>query len=243
MIVLGFAGPARVGKTHVTNALREVAIQQGWDVQVIPFAQPLKDEAQANGFGKDDNPEEYRRFCQEEGAARRAEDSNYWLNKWYDCINDARTAERDSDRPLLVIADDVRYDNELGAIRKHGGQVIFLTPGERELPEASASWRTHESEMLANTVLGNLDMHRNMFDYVVYNNNDERNINTWGEVFFRDAINFPGSEEQRCKCEACIAKLENRPVDPDEINKQLKDLLDDMAKDLDLEEDNDDDDS
>ena len=240
MIVIGFAGPARVGKTHVTNALREEAIAQGWDVKIIPFAQPLKDEAQAQGFGKEENPTGYRQFCQEEGAARRAENPNHWLDKWYDCIKAARKVEDDSMKPLLVIADDVRYDNELGAIRKNGGNVVFLHPGERELPEASAEWRTHESEMLANTVVGNTDMHRNMFDFVVMNDNDEVNIQKWAEVFFREVLNFPGSDEQRCDCEGCMAKLENRPIDQDEITNQLKDLLDSMAENLDLDLEDDD---
>ena len=168
MFVVGFAGPARVGKSAFTSHLAQVAREFGWQVQVIPFAQPLKEEASRQGFGKDEDPEGYRLFCQEEGAKRRAQDENYWLNQWRDLVISARDRNRDQDGPpLLIIADDVRYDNEHQEIRQNGGSLVFLNPGDRELPDASAEWRTHESEMMANTLIGNPEMCKNLFDYVV----------------------------------------------------------------------------
>lgn len=237
MIVIGFAGPARAGKTHVTEGLKEQAEAQGWDVHILPFAKPLKDEAQANGFGKEENPEGYRKFCQEEGAARRTENPNYWLDQWYLQLKELTDAEREGGwNPVLVIADDVRYENELAAIRKNNGIVCFLNPGDRVLPEADAEWRTHESEMLANTVLGNMSMHKGMFDYVVNNDKDSVSLDLWSSFFFSHVINFPGDDDQQCKCEGCKASLENREVDPAEIEKQLKDLLDSMEDELDIDD-------
>lgn len=239
MIVVGFAGVARVGKSYATNALKEVAEQAGWHVEVLPFAKPLKDEAAEKGFGKESNPEGYREFCQEHGAKKRAEDTNYWLDKWYVMLKDIQAKEADDTftKPVLVIADDVRYENELHAIRGNGGLVLYLTPGDRTLEDASAEWRKHESEALANAVLGNRKMHEGMFDYFVNNNGEAGTMEPWAKAFFSKIVNFPGSPEQYCDCEGCLSAIENREINKDELNKQLDDLLDKL-----LGEDNDDDD-
>lgn len=240
MQVIGFAGVARVGKSFSTNALKEVAELQGWNVVILPFAKPLKDEAEARGFGKESNPEEYRKFCQEHGAEMRAQDSNYWLDRWYTMLKDVKDRESadEFNGPVLVIADDVRYENELHAIRGNDGKVVYLTPGDRVLPEADAAWRTHESESLANSVLGNRKMHEKMFDYFVENTGKEGSLDKWAKAFFRLVVNFPGSPEQMCKCEGCMSAIENREPNKDELNKQLDDLLDKL-----MGEDNDDDDA
>ncbi len=241
MQVIGFAGVARVGKSFSTNALKDVAEAAGWDVIVLPFAKPLKDEAEERGFGKESNPEAYRKFCQEHGAEMRSADSNHWLDRWYMMIKDIKQQEVDDkfNGPVLVIADDVRYENELAAIRGNGGTAVYLTPGDRELEEAGAAWRKHESEALANSVLGNRDMHKNMFDFFV-ENDGKGNLDGWASEFFSKVINFPGSPEAICKCEGCMCKIENRAVDQDAINKQLDDLLDSMG-DMNWEDDDDED--
>ena len=66
MQVIGFARVARVGDFS-TNALKEVAELQGWNVVILPFAKPLKDERKHVDSEKESNPEEYRKFCQEHG--------------------------------------------------------------------------------------------------------------------------------------------------------------------------------
>ena len=243
MQVIGFAGVARVGKSYATNALKEVAEAAGWHVIVLPFAKPLKDEAEARGYGKESNPEEYRKFCQEHGAEMRAQNSNHWLDEWYKMVKDIKTKESNDEygAPVLVISDDVRYENELAAIRGNSGLVVYLTPGDRVLDEADAEWRKHESEALANSVLGNRKMHEKMFDYFVINHGEAYGMRKWAENFFASIINFPGSPDQVCTCEGCMHKIENRPVDKDQLNKELDDLLDKLGENL--EENNDDDDA
>ncbi len=232
MQVIGFAGVARVGKSYSTNALKEVAEQQGWKVFIVPFAKPLKDAAEQKGFAKDTNPEEYRKFCQDHGAEMRAADPDHWLNKWYSLVRTIQKEEAadDSGCPYLIISDDVRYENELNAIRKNNGLAVYLHPGDRVLEGAGEAWRTHESEMLANTVLGNHEMYAHMFDFFVKNNGEVKALMGWALRFFKDIINFPGDLRDRCDCEGCNAALENRPVDTDKVNQELDDLLNDIDK-------------
>ena len=244
MIVTGFAGPARVGKTAITNELVKVAVKAGWRVEVMPFAGPLKREATERGFGKEDNPEGYRKFCQEHGAEMRAQDENHWLDQWNADLVKLRNKhwEDDGDGPLLIIADDVRYENEQQAIRGNGGGLVFLHPGERMLEEADAAWRTHESEMLANTMIGNTEMCTELFDYVMYNDKSDAKLKAWAASYFSLIVNFAGSPEQVCECEGCRALLENRPASVDTLLKDLEDLMDDMNKPKDDDEEGDDDD-
>ena len=234
---------ARVGKSYSTNALKEVAERKGWKVFIVPFAKPLKDEAAARGFGKDTNPEEYRKFCQEHGAAMRAEDTDHWLNQWYTLLRDIQKKENadESGKPYLIISDDVRYQNELSAIRKNGGLVIYLQPGDRTLEGASEPWRKHESEMLANSVLGQRELYEHMFDFFVTNTGEANDLKVWASRFFTDIINCPGDLRDRCDCEGCQAALENRPVDKKALEKELDDLLDDIDKKINGEDDDDED--
>ena len=245
MQVIGFAGVARVGKSYSTNALKEVAEQQGWKVFVVPFAKPLKEAAAKMGYGKDTNPEKYREFCQDHGAKMRAKDKDYWLNQWYTLVRDIQKQERNEDNPspYLVISDDVRYENELNAIRKNGGLALYLQPGDRTLEGASEEWRKHESEMLANQVLGQKELYRHMFDFFVTNTGKEGTLGPWAARFFKDIINSPGDIKDRCDCEGCNAALENRPVNKKALESELDDLLNDIDKKLngdDEDEDSDD---
>lgn len=239
MYVVGFAGPARVGKTAITTELATVAREAGWRVHVMPFAGPLKRKAEEKGFGKTENPEAYRKFCQEYGADRRSLDKNYWLHQWRDDLKAARDLhwEIDGPGPLLIIADDVRYENEQKAIRDAGGSLVFLHPGERPLDEADAEWRTHESEMLANTLVGNKEMIKDEFDYCLMNDKSDADLAKWAKNFFSIVINFPG--EQVCDCEGCQALLENRAASVDQLLKDLEDLMDNKDDDIELEDDDD----
>ena len=230
MIVIGFAGPARVGKSFVTESLKDQAEAAGWNVTVLPFAKPLKDEASANGFGKEVDPDGYRKYCQEVGASARAANPDHWLDAWRDLVADLAQTERDdeSGTPYLVIADDVRYENELAAIRSKGGTVLFMHPGERELPEASASWRTHESEDLANHAVGSWELHKTMFDGVVYNSTTAEELISWGKFYFDNQLNDPSDGRSTCDCEACAANWENRPIDSEKQAGELDDILRDI---------------
>ena len=212
MNVVGFAGPARVGKSAVTSHLAKVARDAGWRVQIIPFAKPLKYEAERRGFGKEENPDGYRKFCQEYGADKRAEDENYWLNEWRTLVhNEWHRAKEQDCGPLLIIADDVRYDNEHQEISQNGGNLVFLHPGDRVLEEADAEWRTHESEMMANTLIGNEDMRKQLFPYTMFNSKDLVEVEAWAKAYFNMVINFrPPSRSVTAKA---VGRACNRAAD------------------------------
>lgn len=237
MQVIGIAGPARVGKSYATNALKDLAEGLGYTVEIIPFAKPLKDEAASMGFDKDTNPEEYRQFCQDEGSKMRAVNPDHWLNAWEKLVVATRDAHFANDKcpnPLLILADDVRYDNERDLITNSKGITVFLHSGDRVLEDASASWRTHESEMLANTLVGDLDRAAELFDYVTLNNAKELEMQAWAKTLLMNDVFFPGTKAQQCGCEGCNAALGNRPVDKDQVMDDLDNWLNKM-------EDNDDD--
>lgn len=245
MQVVGFAGPARVGKSFTTAALKKQAEAEGWYVQILPFAGPLKREAARRGYGKDENPEKYRSFCQELGALERNKDPDHWIKLWLEDLKDVRQGHFENDnneQPLLIISDDVRYENELELLSESGGNTFFITPGDRELPEANAEWRTHESEMMANTLIGNPKLASQEFDYVVLNQDINADLDRWAKAVMKLVVGHPGDESTMCDCEGCKASLENRPVNQDQIQRELDDLLDDMENRFNPEEDDNDDD-
>ena len=170
----------------------------------------------------------------------REKNPNHWIDRWLSDLKETRTAHFNNDRsekPLTVIADDVRYENELELIQQGGGYTFFLTPGSRELPEASADWRTHESEMLANTLIGNPELAKQTFDYVVLNEGNEEDLNKWAISTLKLVLGWPGDETTMCDCEGCLAAIENRPVDQDQIARELEDLLDDLEQQGDDDDD------
>ena len=244
MYVIGFAGPARVGKTYMTEALAAAATSAGWEVRVIPFAKPLKDDAAAEGFTKTQDPDGYRKYCQEVGAEARAKDPNVWLTRWRDLLKETRNNHFNDDtnnKPLLVIADDVRYENELEASSSANGTNVCLSAEDRELEDAGADWRTHESEMLANTMVGNAELAKQTFDYVVLNNGKPEESERWALAMMKLVIGFPGNDDDQCACEGCNASLENRPVDQDNLANELDNLLKDLEDQMDFDEEDDND--
>lgn len=159
------AGPARVGKTTLAKVMAKEAFEAGYKPIMLPFAGPLKEEAEAKGFGKDTDPEGYRKYCQEVGHAKREENQDHWVNLWRSKIEALRAEDSESER--VIIVDDCRYLNELAAVQELGGVVWFIHSGTRELIEHDAPWRQHDSEAMANVVnnttdplaLGQFDFH------------------------------------------------------------------------------------
>lgn len=154
MKVIGFTGQAKSGKSFLSKELARIAFESGFIPNLVSFAGALKRNAIAAGFSKEDNPKEYRKYCQTEGAARRAEDPDYWikltvkeinsiLQKEYECLD-----RGDKYWEHVVIIDDVRYQNEIDTVLRMGGSMIHVCAGKR-LPTPYANFRKHESEKLA----------------------------------------------------------------------------------------------
>lgn len=230
MIVLGFSGPARVGKSSITEPLKKVALVNGWKPHVLSFATPIKEQADAMGLSKTSDPEKYRAFCQSLGAKARKKDPDYWIGFWLESFNELVQEENESSSPYIVFVDDCRYENELEKIRSLGGRVYFIHPGERELIEAGAPWRTHESEALANHTIGDWPKFKDLYDGIIYNDSNLSKLDLWAHSFFELVINHPGDWSDLCRCEVCSSLIENRDADRDVIEAQLEEVLENFER-------------
>ena len=211
---------------------------------MLSFASPIKEQADSYGYSKTTNPEKYRNFCQTLGAKARAKNPNHWLDKWLESLKALiKEEEEDTDGcPYIVFIDDCRYENEIETIQRLGGKVYFINPGERELPESQASWRKHESEMLANHALGNWEKYQSLFNGIIYNDGSIERLNQWAYDFFNIIIHFPGDWDDVCNCEACNSLTENRIIDETKLLEDIEKALDNfeqMFEEPHEEEDND----
>ena len=227
MIVVGFCGRARTGKSTLCRELYAAAEHKGWDVEILPFAGPLKRAAEAAGCGKAENPEGYRKYCQTHGAGERAKNPDHWLNLWEADLKNLAKASYEEDRPLLVLADDVRYENELKLLIQHRAVVAFVKHGSRTIEDPNGEWRQHESEHLANAyeVSDKQSLYRQGFNYVIENDKGTDHLGMWAEAFV-DGL----SDAESCTCEGCMAMFEHRQFD-------VKKILDEIDKEKDEEND------
>lgn len=234
MIVIGLSGKARTGKSHMTRELWNAGESLGWEIRVCPFAGPLKREAEERGYGKDSNPEAYRQFCQEQGAGMRSKNPDHWVEKWYSDIKGLVKEEYEMEKPLLVLVDDVRYKNEVDILQKMGGTVCFVKHGNRVIDDANGEWRSHESEVIANELetLDDKMIKDRGYHYVIHNDGSPEELPSWATNFINKVC-----ITEDCNCEACISSIENRRPDPQKIDDELRDLLDDIEDKLDERDD------
>lgn len=159
MRIFAFAGPARAGKTSAADFLQEECEERGFYVERVSFAGILKSGCERLGITKERDEGEYRALAQRWGQSRRERDPDYWVKKTVRKINKMmKTEHEDFNRfddgdgdcweETVVIIDDVRYPNEVDAVNKLGGTVVFIDPGKRV--DMDAEWRSHESETMAN---------------------------------------------------------------------------------------------
>ena len=234
MIVIGLSGKARTGKSLLTRELYSAAESLGWIALVRPFAGPLKAEAKAMGFGKEEDPEGYRLYCQTHGAGKRKENPDHWVNKWFDELKELKQREADMKRPLLVLVDDVRYANEVEILRKNGGTVAYVKHGDRPIDDPNGEWRQHESEQIANELetLDDKMIKDRGYHYVIHNDGNPDELPKWAKNF----INKVAIVED-CPCESCISSIENRVPDPNKVDNELRKLLDDLEDKINDDED------
>jgi guanylate kinase len=234
MLIIMIGGPARVGKTTLAKWLSEYAYNEGYTPVILPFAQALKDEAEKRGYSKDKNPEEYRAFCQTLGSEARNEDQDFWVKKFkekikfmYEQEQKALAEDPDTWHEKVIIVDDCRYMNEVATARDLKALTIFISAGDRELPEAKAEWRTHESEAMANALEQNDKNYTEVFDYVVRNAFSERQYKNKVTEKFEEWFHIlsEGLVGNLCSCEMCIASREDRDPDADRVIQHILDII------------------
>lgn len=196
MRIFQISGKGRVGKTTLAELIAKHVFELGYNPVLLPFADAIKKAAEAQGLSKDKDSTKYRDFCQELGARKRAEDPDYWVVKAFETIQEYMVKEIDNKKAnkkhyeYVIIQDDTRYMNELALGRDLAATQIFLSEGLRTLPEAKATWRDHESEVLGNmTELGlnsdNSD-YTELFDIVVINDDSTTDL----EKIVKESIQY-----------------------------------------------------
>jgi hypothetical protein len=125
-LVLGVGNKARHGKDTVAEALVDHYTHQqnaflkhlGSTLNVptvkqFRFAEALYDECRKlHGMKEKDAP-----LLQKVGAARRAENPNYWIDKVFSQMGNVD----------IAVISDVRYLNEAAAVKKIGGYLLNVT--------------------------------------------------------------------------------------------------------------------
>lgn len=149
MQVIGFVGLAQSGKTVLAKEVARVAYENGLTPKVMSFAGSLKRAAKECGADKETRPALYRKFCQEVGNKMRDPDyvpgvtgPDYWVQRTKDEIAKYRGES------LVLIFDDVRYQNEVMLLADLGAEIIYVDRG-LELPDPEAEFRNHDSEKMA----------------------------------------------------------------------------------------------
>lgn len=115
---IGICGYARSGKTELAKAIVKRVRRSGSGASIVPFAGKVKDIAR-RWFGWDGRKNEPgRRLLQVIGTeAGRAYDPDLWV-KWWE------RGHASVSGGWLIIADDVRFPNEVEAIRSRGGIIV-----------------------------------------------------------------------------------------------------------------------
>jgi len=90
-----------------------------------------------------EKPPEIRSLLQNYGTeVRRADDEYYWINKWLSTIKETNRSGTDGNsKSTNIVADDVRFFNELSAITEKDGILI------RTICDDDTEHGTHISEL------------------------------------------------------------------------------------------------
>jgi hypothetical protein len=139
--IIGITGKAGAGKSEVARIIVDLV-----GGEIAPFARPLKNVAISLGWNGDKDLHG-RMLLQELGTTIREHVSKEkWVDLWKKSIADVTD---------IIIADDVRYDNEALAIRSKSGIIINVQGRqkyrkanrfERCFPGLSRTEDTHPSE-------------------------------------------------------------------------------------------------
>jgi len=142
-IIIGLSGKMKAGKSTLAQRLVEE-----YGFVKLSFGDFVRQEV-AKGMGMTlsqykiyeiDNKQELRPIMQAWGHGRRQMDGdNYWVEKVFETIEGMERDTNDEVKyTVRIVIDDVRYPNELNAIKKRGGQVGWLEVSESNQLERGA---------------------------------------------------------------------------------------------------------
>lgn len=118
MFVIGVCGDARIGKTTVANMLaKHMSV-----AKIYPFAGPLKEMAKSIGWDGHKDAKG-RKLLQILGTeiGRECISETIWEDAWR-----LQVGEAAREGVTIMIADDVRFSNELNLIHELGGVIIII---------------------------------------------------------------------------------------------------------------------
>lgn len=233
-----------MGKTTLANWLAEYLYHKGYYPVMLPFAGMLKDEVKSMGYTKETHPKEYRELCQKLGSEKRAEDPDYWVNKFRDRLMEIKTDDVDrleanpkgwSEKVVLV--DDCRYMNEVALGRELRALQIFVSRGKRELEDQHGEWRNHESEAMANHIEAGDKDYTDIFHYRIINDGSLTTYKNKAAELFDEWITIAGDMGPMCNCQVCQSHRFDQDID---INKVIDDLVNLIEEQLQKEDKEDD---
>ena len=249
------AGQAGVGKSTLAAFVAQQAFKQGLTPVLLAFASPIKEDAVRKGYGKEVNPEKYRKYCQDIGAARRLDDPDYWVLRFDTYVQQIREEERKdlkNDKKFwerVIIVDDARYLNELAYGSLYNAATVFISSRDRKDLDLDAMWRDHESEELSRSIdSGTAGNVLKTFTNIVFNDDG---IDGFKDVAKELTPVWCGltadtycSKTSTCTCTACNDKRKKDFPKLKTIIDNLIDLLFLSDPEADIEEEeNDDEDS
>jgi len=150
-MLIGLSGYAGAGKSEAAKILYEDAVAEDQKVVILKFAAGLKNMLAAIGLTRDEIEGSLKerpramlsghtpRFAMQTLGTewgRKIMGEDFWVNLWEAKVHDYLEEE------YLVIADDVRFDNELQSIYRLGGHVMRING------VTACGTGTHESERL-----------------------------------------------------------------------------------------------
>ncbi len=172
MKIIGIAGLGRAGKTTAAQAIGAKAFTMGDTPIIEQFASPLKAAARTMGFSKAENPEAYRWFCQTVGEHARQLDVDWFVKLFQQRVASHAALEGTQStsvwRERIILVDDMRYENEIEAVRQLQGKTIFVSAYKR-IDDHNEPWRKHHSENLAYAYESG-ELSEDLFDIQVSNN-------------------------------------------------------------------------
>jgi len=243
VIVLG--GIARVGKTEVADILEMEASMMGKNPKRISFSTPLKQAcAEKHGYKdarkfKEEMPEVYRKECQELGGGMREKDEDHWVKQWEKLVLEEQRKELrqpvvDGDwKETVIICDDCRYHNEIEAVKKFEAIRLFIYKGKRQIEEADAAWRAHESEWMAQKIEAGEPGYEDLFNWAIVN---DKGTDELEEKIEERMPHFLGDHPARfanpCSCAEC--RSFQFDVQDDELLEGLNSARQDVVDDPEL---------
>lgn len=240
MEIILLAGQAGVGKTTAAKVIACEAFNRGFIPILESFAKPIKEEAAAKGYTKEEFPEEYRKYCQNRGAVARQESPDHWVSLMKERISKYLIEEKEALNKnskyweKVIIIDDCRYLNEVNFGLLLKASLVFLYYGDRDVD--SDNWRQHESEQLANNIEdGDKDL-LSLFNNFIVNDSTQEDFEDRLKSMVTRLLNFISEEEEEC---SCPSRTFNNKI----VLEELIDLLDfDYVDELLEEEEEEDDD-